>query len=313
MDEFDLVGGHDSLEEAFAPVRAKMLIVALSSDWLFPPEQSLELANAFLRAGKPVSYCMLHAPHGHDAFLVDIENLADTIRPFLPGVTGNAQTQLSPAPGRQDRVREFIAIRDMIRPGSRVLDLGCGGGDLLTMLAREKRISGVGVDIDIDNVIRVIDRGHDVFQGDIDAGLATIPDNSYDYAILSETLQVVRKPRFVLRELLRVAREGIVTFPNFARLCHRLKISIGGRMPQGGAIPFAWYDTPNIHLFTLKDFTALCHEDGIEVRELVCLADDGLGRMLTAIGLPNAGADRVLARIAWPAGKDKPDATGRSD
>jgi homoserine O-acetyltransferase len=186
----------------------------------------------------------------------------------------------------------------MVRPGSRVLDLGCGDGDLLTMLARETGISGVGVDIEIANVIRVIDRGHDVFQGDIDAGLATIPDNSYDYAILSETLQVVRRPRFVLRELLRVANEGIVTFPNFAKLCHRLEAFFGGRMPQGGAIPFAWYDTPNIHLFTLKDFVALCREEGIEVRDLVCIADDRFGRLLTAIGLPNAGADRVLARIA---------------
>jgi homoserine O-acetyltransferase len=305
MDEFDLVEGHASLEAAFSSVRAKMLIVALSSDWLFPPEQSRELANALLSAGKPVSYCLLRAPHGHDAFLVDIENLADVIRAFLPWVRAGSV----PAPEElrlsQTAREEYAAIRDMVRPGSKVLDLGCGDGALLTMLAREKGVRGIGVDIDIANVMTVIDRGHDVFQGDIDAGLATIPDNSYDYAILSETLQEVRRPRLVLGELLRVAAEGIVTFPNFAKLCHRVKLAVGGRMPQGGAIPFTWYDTPNIHLFTLRDFVALCREEGIEVRELACFSGDGMGRFLTSIGLPNAGADRVLARIARPGRKGR--------
>lgn len=306
MDDFDLAESHGNLESAFGPVCAKMLIVALSADWLFPPEQSRELANALLRAGKPVSYCALHAPHGHDAFLVDIENLSDVIRAFLPWVRIDSAAPPHSQEPPPERKADFAVVRDMVAPGSRVLDLGCGDGTLLTMLARQRGVRGIGVDIDIDNVIHVIDRGHDVFQGDIDAGLATIPDSAYDYAILSETLQVVRKPRLVLRELLRVAREGIVSFPNFATFCHRVKLFAKGRMPQGGALPFAWYDTPNIHLFTLKDFTALCAEEGIEIRELVCISDGWLGRALTAIGRPNAGADRVLARIARPGGKGRP-------
>jgi len=296
MDESDLVERYGSLEAAFAPVQAKMLIVALSADWLFPPEQSRELANALLRAGKRVSYCLLHAPHGHDAFLVDIEHLSDVIRAFLPWVNRPPAPEALPLP--RDRQEVFEAITSMVQPGSRVLDLGCGGGDLLTLLARRRNAVGIGVDIDIDNVLRVTDLGHDVFQGDIDAGLAMIPDNAYDCAILSETLQVVRQPRAVLAELLRVAREGIVTFPNFGNWVNRLSLFFRGRMPQGGALPFAWYETPNIHLFTLKDFQDLCRMDGIEILELTCTSDCGLCRFLNAIGLRNAGTSRVVARVA---------------
>jgi homoserine O-acetyltransferase len=295
MDEWDLVERYGSLEAAFAPVKAKLLIVALSADWLFPPEQSRELANALLRAGKGVSYCLLHAPHGHDAFLVDVEHLSDVICAFLPWVNRSLETDsiaISP-----DRREEFAAIAAMVRPGSRVLDLGCGGGDLLTLLARRREVAGIGVDIDIQNIVRVMDLGHDVFQGDMDAGLAMIPDGAYDCAILSETLQVVRRPRAVLGELLRVAREGIVSFPNFGNWAHRSSLFLRGRMPRGGALPFAWYDTPNIHLFTLKDFEDLCRMDGIRILERTCVFDCGFCRFLNAIGLTNAGASRVLARV----------------
>jgi homoserine O-acetyltransferase len=296
MDEWDLVERYGSLDAAFASVKAKMLIVALSADWLFPPEQSRELANALLRAGKAVSYCLLHAPHGHDAFLVDIEHLSDVSRAFLTWVTQAAAAEtVNVTP---DHREAFAAIAAMVRRGSRVLDLGCGGGELLTLLARRRGTAGIGVDIDIRNVLRVTDLGHDVFQGDIDAGLAMIPDGAYDYAILSETLQVVRRPRAVMGELLRVAREGIVSFPNFGNWAHRAHLLFRGRMPQGGALPFSWYDTPNIHLFTLKDFVALCRADGIEILELTCVSDCGFCRLLNAIGLRNAGASQVLARVS---------------
>jgi homoserine O-acetyltransferase len=313
MDEYSLVERHGTLEEAFAPIRARMMVVALSSDWLFPPAQSREIANALLRAGKRVSYCLLHAPHGHDAFLVAIENLAEAVRAFLPWVTKDVNGALegveehtvgtarrrpqSAEPVPPGRRREFEIITDMIEPGSRVLDLGCGDGDLLSRLARAHDVAGIGVDIDIQHVIDVIDKGHDVFQGDIDDGLAMIPDRAYDYAILGETLPVVRKPRFVLREMLRVARVGIVSFPNFGNLSHRLYLWVRGRMPKGGALPFAWYDTPNIHLFTRQDFVDLCREDGITIRDMVCIPKSGLDRCFVRARLCNLGADRVLAQI----------------
>lgn len=298
MDEFDLVERFGSLRKAFAPVQAKMLIVALSSDWLFPPEQSTELANALLLAGKRVSCCKLHAPHGHDAFLVDIEHLSEALRAFMPWVRcRNEPEDPESNPRRPGYRREHEAIAAMIRPGSTVLDLGCGDGELLALLAAVSGASGIGVDIDIRHVIRAIDRGYDVFQGDIDAGLAAIPDGAFDCAVLSETLQVVRRPRFVLREMLRVAREVVVSFPNFGKWSHRACLCAMGRMPKNGALPFAWYETPNIHLFTLRDFVELCRVDGIRIRELVCLPAGRVSRLLLGLGWSNLAADRVLARL----------------
>jgi len=307
MDEYDLGERPGRLEKAFEAIQAKVLVVALSSDWLFPAEQSVDIANGLLRANKHVSYCRLQAPHGHDAFLVDVEHLAEVLRAFLPWVErateGSLLRQGYGGQGGQrseaceERRRDFQIIVDMIQPDARVLDLGCGNGDLLALLRRERRVSGIGVDVDLKSIIDVLDKGHDTFQEDIDKGLAMIPDDTYDYAILSETLQTVRNPRLVLREMLRVAREGIVTFPNFGKWSHRFALCLRGRMPKGGALPFEWYDTPNIHLFTLHDFVDICRQDGITISRMACISDHGFGRFLVSLGLCNLGADRVIVRI----------------
>ena len=314
MDAFDLADRYGSLGEALAPIRAKVLVVALSEDWLFPVEQSRLLANALLAAGKGVSYCELHAPHGHDAFLVDIRYLSEAIRAFLPwmpvdGTRPASRLTTGADPEQRERVIAFHAVERMIAHGACVLDLGCGNADLLAHLADTRAITGIGIDIDINHIIRVIDRGFDVFQRDIDGGLSMVPDNCYDYAILNETLQVVRRPRQVLQEMLRVAREGIVSFPNFGTLTHRLQLLIRGRMPVGGALPFTWYDTPNIHHLTLLDFLALCRQDAIEVRDLVCIPSGAIGRLLLRLGLRNLGADRILVKIARKADDGIPDHT----
>ncbi len=292
MDNYDLAERHGSLPRAFEHIRARYLVIALSSDWLFPPEQSLEIAGALLQAGRHVSYCMLHAPHGHDAFLVDIARLSEVVRAFL------AAPATPQPPASTEMPDNAEQIQDMIRPGARVLDLGCGNGALLARLAARRDARGLGVDIDLDNIIGVMSRGLPVFQADIDEGLAIIPDNAYDYVLLSETLQVVRKPRLVLSEMLRVAAEGIVSFPNFAYWRHRLTLGLRGRMPKSEPLPFEWYDTPNIHLATLNDFLTLCRREGIRVMEVKPAANDLLGRLLTALGRPNLGAGRALVRIA---------------
>lgn len=311
MDQYHLSDKAGSLEQAFEPVRAKVLMVALSSDWLFPPGQSIELANALLRAGKHVTYCELDAPHGHDAFLVDVGHLSEVIRAFLPWVrslpaheeesarrrAANMELAAAETYPCRERRRDHDIITEMVRPGSRVLDLGCGNGELLRLLAEKRNISGIGVDIDVKHVIAVIDSGLDIFQGDIDRGLEAIPDNAYDCAILSETLQVVKKPRLVLREMLRVAREGIVSFPNFGNWAHRLRLLCYGRMPKGGALPFEWYDTPNIHLFTLYDFVQLCREDRITIKDTMCIPESNVSRALWGLGFRNLAADRILVRI----------------
>ncbi len=312
MDVFDLTENAADPAAAFrkAGARPQFLVVALSSDWLFPPEQSLEVARALVRAGKRVSYCLLKSPYGHDAFLVEVERLAEVVRAFLEaprrGAPDGGPAAAAPparrrAPARMTLKRsgdDYRLIEDMIKPKTRVLDLGCGDGELLCRLIAARGIAGLGMEIDLDNVIQVIRRGLDVFQSDLDAGLGAIPDHAYDYAILSQTLQVVRKPRYVLSEMLRVAREGVISFPNFGHWRHRLRLGFFGRMPVSDSLPFEWYDTPNIHLSTLKDFTELCRKDGIAVVETVCVPAAGLDAALLKLGLRNAGSDRILIKIA---------------
>ena len=270
-----------------------MLIVSLSGDWLFMPEQSAEIVTALIRNRKRVSYCHLDAPSGHDAFLTHIADLTRVIRAFLPWV---GAPSAAAAAVRSDA--EDALIAGFVPAGARVLDLGCGGGELLTRLERERQVSGTGVEIDIDRVVRTIDAGHDTLLEDINDGLCMIPDDAYDVAVLSETLQVILRPREALHQILRVAREAVVAFPNFGYLPVRARLLLQGRMPKAKALPYEWYDTPNIHLFTLQDFLRLCAEDGITVKHIRCLSRSRVGRLLNALGHRNLGADRVIAHIA---------------
>jgi homoserine O-acetyltransferase len=293
MDSYDLEEIYGSLNAAFAPLKARMLVIALSSDWLFPPEQSLGIATALVQAGKRVSYCLLKAPYGHDAFLVDIQHMSQVIRTFLgTGISANPETVPVAV-----KSADYDAIADLIQPHSRVLDLGCGNGDLLSLLAVNRDSTGLGVDIDLQHLIAAMDKGLDVFQGDIDQDLSMIPDQAYDYVILSQTLQVVRKTREVLLEMLRIAREGIVSFPNFANWINRAHLGLTGRMPKSKSLPFEWYNTPNIHHATLRDFLALCRKENIRVSSLIPLADNPISRSLVRAGLWNLGAERVLVKI----------------
>jgi len=165
------------------------------------------------------------------------------------------------------------------------------------MLAARRDAHGMGVDIDLNHLIAALAKGLDVFQGDIDEGLGIIPDQSYDYVVLSQTLQVVRRPREVLREMLRVARKGIVSIPNFGHWANRLSLGVTGRMPKSEDLPFEWYNTPNIHLATLRDFMDLCKTEGYSIVRLMPLADGLVSRALVKAGMWNVGAERVLVKI----------------
>jgi methionine biosynthesis protein MetW len=156
---------------------------------------------------------------------------------------------------------DFELISSWIPEGSRVLDLGCGDGVLLAGLAATKGTKGYGVEIDAVNVLASVRNGVNVVQTDIESGLANFEDGSFDFVILSQTLQAMRNAETVLNEMLRVGREGIVTFPNFGYWRHRLDI-LGGHMPVSKSLPYSWYDTPNIHLCTVKDFEDLCEKVG---------------------------------------------------
>ncbi len=165
--------------------------------------------------------------------------------------------------------RLIRADRDLITRivprGASVLDLGCGDGFLLSQLIDQKEVRGHGVDIDESSLIRCIERGLSACQYDLDRGLADFPDDSFDYVILNQTLQVMAHPERVIREMLRVGRYGIVGFPNFGYWRLRMGFLFGGRMPKSEALPFEWYDTPNIRQLTIRDFHAFCAQERVSI------------------------------------------------
>ena len=167
----------------------------------------------------------------------------------------------------------FEHIVELIPECCKVLDLGCGSGDLLDLLIKNKKVKGYGVEIDLNNVIDCLTKGIPVVHGDIDLGLTGYADNSYDYVILSRTLQVVKKPLFVIQEMLRVGKHGIVLSPNFGNARIRLRLLFTGKMPKSKILPFEWYDTPNIHLFTIKDFRDLCRKNNITIEKEIWISD----------------------------------------
>jgi methionine biosynthesis protein MetW len=156
-------------------------------------------------------------------------------------------------------------ILTLVPEGSRVLDLGCGDCGLLRELIDKKNIRGTGVDIDGMQLVEGLADGLDVFQGDLDEGLADFPDDAFDCVILNQTLQVVKNPLLVLNEMLRIGRYGIVGFPNFAQWQLRRRLFFGGRAPKSPALPFEWYDTPNIRVLSIKDFFDYCRLNRIRI------------------------------------------------
>jgi methionine biosynthesis protein MetW len=168
--------------------------------------------------------------------------------------------------------REYAIISEIVAPNSRVLDLGCGEGELLAWLADNRNVEGRGIEISPSRVQRAIARGVSVYQGDIDAGLPIYPNDAFDYVILSQTLQETRNPLAVLREMLRVGQRAIVVFPNYGHWRVRLSLLFTGRAPRTQAFPHSWYDSPNIHFFTADDFEELARQESIVIERRIFLA-----------------------------------------
>ena len=158
-------------------------------------------------------------------------------------------------------------IKPWFTPGSRVLDLGCGDGELLHDLQQSLSINGLGLEIDPDNITACIARGVNVIEKNIDEGLASIKDNTFDTVVMTQALQVMHRPDKTVEEMLRIGKEGIVTFPNFAHWRARFYLALRGKMPVSKFLSYEWYDTPNIHFFTFKDFERLCIDRNIRIIE----------------------------------------------
>jgi methionine biosynthesis protein MetW len=186
-------------------------------------------------------------------------------------------------------------IADMVEPGSRVLDVGCGEGALLDWLWRTKNVDGRGIELSMAGVSAAVSHGLSVIQGDADTDLKDYPSGAFDYVILSQTLQATYAPRTVLSHMLRIGRRAIVSFPNFGHWRVRLHLLTKGRMPVTDTLAYEWYDTPNIHFCTIRDFLDLCRDLGIKVERSIPL--DRNGRTMTipsCEGIANLFADQGL-------------------
>lgn len=168
---------------------------------------------------------------------------------------------------------DYTLIERLVPSGATVLDLACGDGELLHELTLTKDVRGSGVELSQEAVRACVGKGLSVFHGDLDEGLADFADGSHDVVILSMSLQQLRRPRMIVREMVRVGRRCIVSFPNFAHWAPRIQLFLGGRMPVSRELPYAWWDTPNIHLCTMKDFRELCREEGLAIEQELFLTN----------------------------------------
>ena len=180
---------------------------------------------------------------------------------------------------------DLQAIADMVQSGSSLLDIGCGEGDLLSWLAEHKQVSGRGIELSQSGVNRSIARGLSVIQGDADTDLQYYPDQAYDYAVLGQTIQTLRQPQEVVRQLVRIARHAIVSVPNFGHWKNRLYLAMMGRMPVTKTLSYQWFDTPNIHFCTITDFVNLCESMQLVVEKRLYVTHQGVPNYFNNKGL----------------------------
>ena len=302
-DYFDLEKDYGSLNKAFANTKCRFLVVSFASDWLFTPAQSRAIVNALVANDKDVSYCDIASPYGHDAFLLEPEILGSFISGFLdathqPGekkdhknTIGHEHKQIHDF-GQANRIRvDYDVIESLIEPNSTVLDIGCGDGELLANLIADKNITGKGIELDQEHVLTCVNRGLSIIQHDVEHRLENYADKSYDYVILSQTVQTVKNPEGVFAELLRVAQKVIVSFPNFAHWRCRAQLFFGGNAPVTKQLPLEWHNSPNIHCLSLKDFERFCKRLAVKVEKKIPLIKTRLSPVRFA---PNLFAEQVI-------------------
>jgi len=302
-DYFDLVKDYGSVEQALAHVKSRFLVVSFASDWLFTPVQSEAIVNALVANRKDVSYCNIDSPYGHDAFLLEPETIGAFIFGFLegvrrPGVRRGPHVELGTRrrlfsrfeQARRARV-DYEIIESLIESASTVLDVGCGDGELLANLVVDKDIKAEGIEVVQDLVLEGVKRGLSVIQYDVERGLENYADKSFDYVILSQTVQTVENPEKVFKSLLRVGKKVIVSFPNFAHWRCRAQMFFRGQAPVTKQLPFGWYNSPNTHFLSIKDFDQFCEKQGVRVEKKIPLIQTSISPVKLA---PNLFAEQVV-------------------
>ena len=276
MDYYDLAANHATLAAALEQTKARFLVISFTSDWLYPSYQSLEIVSALRARNKDVAYVKLQSNYGHDAFLVEVKEQSILVAGFLE-TTLRMERREPRALASDENLfarKDFAVIANWVAPNSRVLDLGCGDGTLIAWLGENKDCVARGVEIDPELVHRAISRGASAYQGDIESGLKDYATGAFDYVILSQTLQQARQPLDLLNEILRVGKHVIVGFPNFSHLGVRWSHLVSGRSPISELFPYEWYESPNIHFVTVKDFEMLCKRQNWTVEKKVFLSGD---------------------------------------
>jgi homoserine O-acetyltransferase len=302
-DYFDLGKVYGSLKNAFANTGCRFLVISFSSDWLFTPAQSRDIVDALVANNKDVSFCDITSPYGHDAFLLEPDTLGTFISGFLdatyqPGVkktysrtkTAGDSLQVNIEQAKRTRI-DYEEIESLIEPNSTVLDIGCGDCQLLANLTADKSIKGVGIELDQDLVAACVKKGLPIIQHNIEHGLENYTDNSFDYVILSQTVQTIKNPEKVFAELLRVGRKVIVSFPNFAHWRCRVQLLFHGKAPVTKQLPFEWHNSPNIHCLSLKNFEEFCVKLRVKVEKRIPLHKAALSPIRFA---PNLFAEQVI-------------------
>lgn len=284
-DYFDLEADYRMpLSQIYRETPVSFCVLSFSSDWFIPTSESREIVRALSAAGAAVSFAEIETDKGHDAFLLDEPQFHAVMQGYLESAAlgaGLEQARAAPlkcgAPAALSRaVRvDHAVIAGMIPEGARVLDVGCGEGVLLSHLVSSRGVRAAGLELDMEGVRRSAALGLPVIQGDADVALDQYPDGSYDFVILSHTLQAMKNPRHVLEQLVRIGRRAVVSFPNFGHWRVRADLFFRGRMPVNETIPYSWYETPNIHFCTISDFDRLCAAMGLRVERRIVLDSAG--------------------------------------
>jgi homoserine O-acetyltransferase len=298
IDNYDLGNTPEELQKNLRGAMCRWLILSFSTDWLFPPDLSKELADALLALGKRVNYCDIPSGGGHDSFLLpeNFDLYGGMIRGFLNNVwfektAGGVMPFSNP-----DRL-DYEQILDLIPRGAKVLDLGCGKGGLLARLKQRETNNVVGIEIKAKYILQNIERGIDVVQSDLNTGLKPFGDKQFDFVVLSKTLQTVKDVEFVLDEMLRVGTRCIVSFLNLGFLDHRERLSKDGLAPRFNHDKGveAWYEADGIRHLTLADFESFCRDKKYRIHHCIALNTREQKQVEDS---PNLNADEIIVVLS---------------